>query len=60
MFTDSIYMADMEGSGYDIVELRLSHPLTETVRVYVSIMDEGRKVLFTLPIDLFVHANRLQ
>ena len=47
MFTNSIYMAGMDGSGNDIVELRLSRPLTETVTIYVSIMDEGRKVLFT-------------
>ena len=46
MFTNSIYMADMDGSGYDIVQLRLSHPLTETATVYVSILDEGRKVYF--------------
>lgn len=45
MFTSSIYMAvDMDSSGYDIVELRLSHPLSETATVYISILDEGRMV----------------
>ena len=58
MFTNSIYMADMadiDSSGYDIVQLRLSHPLTETAMIYVSILDEGtyleRFCSFYLPSD---------
>lgn len=41
MFTSSIYMLDEDGSGFDVVELRLSHSLTEPITVYVSITDEG-------------------
>lgn len=41
MFTNPIYMVDMDGSGNDVVELRLSEPLTETIMVFISIMDEG-------------------
>ena len=68
MFTNSIYMADMadiDSSGYDIVQLRLSHPLTETAMVYVSILDEGTYLerfclLYLLSDFICLYANRLE
>ena len=57
MFTSSVYMADLDddnneftssadmgSSSYESVELTLSHPLAETITVYISILNEGKNV----------------
>ena len=68
MFTSSVYMADLDGdnnefassaymgdSGYETVELTLSRPLTETVTVYISILDEGKNIFVKFTINFIIY-----